>query len=64
MSTTAATTAQDTTAARGVRPRESAPDLTVPLLRGGTYRLTDQRPRTFTMVVFFRACTVPCAEPS
>jgi hypothetical protein len=53
------TTAQDTTAARGVRPRESAPDLTVPLLRGGTNHLTDQRPRTFTMVVFFRGLHCP-----
>jgi peroxiredoxin len=59
MSTAPATTAQDTTAARGVRPRESAPDLTVPLLRGGTYRLTDQRPRAFTMVVFFRGLHCP-----
>jgi peroxiredoxin len=42
-----------------VRPRDSAPDLTVPLLRGGTYRLTDQRPRTFTMVVFFRSLHSP-----
>jgi peroxiredoxin len=57
--TTATTTAQDTTAARGVRPRESAPDLTVPLLRGGTYRLTDQRPGTFMMVVFFRGLHCP-----
>jgi peroxiredoxin len=56
--TTASAAAQDT-AARGVRPRESAPGLTVPLLRGGTYRLTDQRPRTFAMVVFFRGLHCP-----
>ena len=53
------TTTRDTAAAHGVRPREAAPDLTVPLLRGGTYRLTDQRPRTFTMVVFFRGLHCP-----
>lgn len=47
------------TAAHGVRPRQSAPDLTVPLLRGGTYRLSDQRPKLFTMAVFFRGLHCP-----
>jgi peroxiredoxin len=46
-------------AAHGVRPTQPAPDLTVPLLRGGTYRLADQRPGTFTMVVFFRGLHCP-----
>lgn len=45
--------------AHGVRPRQSAPDLTVPLLRGGTYRLSDQRPKLFTMAVFFRGLHCP-----
>ena len=58
MSTTT-TAAPNPTAAHGVRPTELAPDLTVPLLRGGTYRLADQRPRTFTMVVFFRGLHCP-----
>ena len=53
------TTAQNATVPRGVRPTEPAPDLTVPLHRGGTYRLTDRRPRTFTMVVFFRGLHCP-----
>jgi peroxiredoxin len=53
------TTTQNTGAAHGVLPTEPAPDLTVPLLRGGTYRLADQRPRTFTMVVFFRGLHCP-----
>jgi peroxiredoxin len=57
--TTTTTTAQDTAAVSGVRPRRAAPDLTVSLLRGGTYRLADQRPRTFTMVVFFRGLHCP-----
>jgi peroxiredoxin len=46
-------------AAHGVRPTEPAPDLTVPLLGGDTYRLADQKPRTFTMVVFFRGLHCP-----
>ena len=52
--------------AHGVRPRQPAPDLTVPLLRAGTYRLHDQRPKVFTMVVFFRGlhCPVCRAQPS
>ena len=56
---TIATTTPNTAAAHGVRPTELAPDLTVPLLRGGTYRLADQRPRTFTMIVFFRGLHCP-----
>jgi peroxiredoxin len=31
----------------------------VPLLRGGTYRLRDRRPRLFAMVVFFRGLHCP-----
>jgi peroxiredoxin len=53
------TTVPDATTSRGVRPTQSAPDLTVPLLQGGAYRLIDQRPRTFTMVVFFRGLHCP-----
>jgi peroxiredoxin len=58
-STTPSSTVQDAAAAPRVAPRQSAPDLTVPLLRGGTYCLSDQRPRTFTMVVFFRGLHCP-----
>ena len=53
------TTTTEIPAAHGVRPTQPAPDLTVPLLRGGTYRLADQRPGTFTMVVFFRGLHCP-----
>ena len=49
-------------AAHGVRPTQPAPDLTVPLLSGGTYRLADQRPRLFTMVVFFRGLHCPVCQ--
>ncbi|MGO9905328.1 MAG: peroxiredoxin-like family protein [Solirubrobacteraceae bacterium] len=45
--------------AHGVRPRQPAPDLTVPLLSGGTYRLADQHPDGYTMVVFFRGLHCP-----
>ena len=58
MSTTTTTTSE-IPAVDGVRPTEAAPDLTVPLLRGGTYRLSDQRPKLFTMVVFFRGLHCP-----
>jgi peroxiredoxin len=43
----------------GVRPRQQAPDLTVRLRHGGTYRLQDQKPRLFTMIVFFRGLHCP-----
>jgi hypothetical protein len=38
------TTAQ-VPAVHGARPTQPAPDPTVPVLRGGTYRLGDRRPR-------------------
>lgn len=57
MSTTTTTT--QVPAAHGVRPTQPAPDLTAPLLRGGTYRLSDRRPGLFTMVVFFRGLHCP-----
>jgi peroxiredoxin len=56
------TTTAQILAAHGVRPTQPAPDLTVPLLTGGTYRLGDQRPRLFTMVVFFRGLHCPVCQ--
>jgi peroxiredoxin len=49
-------------AAQGVRPKQLVPDLTVPLLSGGTYRLADQSPKLFTMVVFFRGLHCPVCQ--
>jgi peroxiredoxin len=46
----------------GVRPRRPAPDLTVPLLGGGTFRLADHQPERFTMVVFFRGLHCPVCQ--
>lgn len=43
----------------GVRPTQPAPDLNLPLLTGGTYRLSDRRPKLFTMIVFFRGLHCP-----
>ena len=55
-------TTTQTSAARGVRPRQPAPELTVALLRGGTYRLDEQTPDVFTMVVFFRGLHCPVCQ--
>jgi peroxiredoxin len=52
-------TATLVSAAHGVRPRQPAPELTLPLLGGGTYPLSEQRPNLFTMVVFFRGLHCP-----
>ena len=52
-------TSTQISAAHGVRPRQRAPDLTVPLVRGGTYRLDEQTPDLLTMIVFFRDLHCP-----
>ena len=52
------TTASPPTA-HGVRPRQTAPALDVPLLRGGRFNLADQKPDAFTMIVFFRGLHCP-----
>ena len=53
------TTTTQVPATPGVRPTQPAPDLRVPPLCGGTYRLSDRRPRLFTMLVFFRGLHCP-----
>lgn len=52
-------TTTQVSAAHGVLPRQPAPDLSVPLLGGGTYTLAEQRPDLFTMIVFFRGLHCP-----
>ncbi len=43
-------------------PRQPVPDLAVPTVGGGTWRLADQWPEHFTMVVFYRGLHCPiCA---
>ena len=43
----------------GIKPREHAPELAVDLFSGGRWRLDEQQPATFTMVVFFRGLHCP-----
>ena len=44
-------------------PRQSVPSLEVPLVGGGTWRLADQKPGNFTLVVFYRGLHCPlCAR--
>ena len=43
-------------------PRQPVPALAVPTVGGGTWRLADQRPEHFTMIVFYRGLHCPiCA---
>jgi len=41
-------------------PRQPVPDLSLPLAGGGRWRLSDQKPKHFTMVAFYRGlhCSV------
>jgi peroxiredoxin len=50
----------ETRAARGgVKPRQQAPELNVRLTDGTAWSLADARPRSFTMVVFYRGKHCP-----
>jgi hypothetical protein len=42
-------------------PRQSVPSLEFDLLGGGRWSLAEQKPRHFTMIVFYRGCTARCA---
>jgi peroxiredoxin len=41
-------------------PRQEVPDLSLPLAGGGHWRLSDQKPKHFTMLAFYRG--VHCSE--
>lgn len=37
-----------------LRPRTHAPELALDLVGGGSFRLSEHKPETFTIVVFYR----------
>ncbi|MFQ6018333.1 MAG: peroxiredoxin-like family protein [Kiloniellaceae bacterium] len=41
------------------KPRQPVPPLEVPTLDGGTWKLSEQKPENFTMVVFYRGLHCP-----
>ncbi|MFN0264589.1 peroxiredoxin-like family protein [Tepidamorphus sp. 3E244] len=45
-----------------VLPRAKAPDLAVPTVGGGHWRLADSHPQTFTLVVFYRGLHCPLCK--
>jgi peroxiredoxin len=40
-------------------PRQPVPELAVPLVEGGTWRLGERRPERFTLIVFYRGLHCP-----
>jgi peroxiredoxin len=52
----------DGVAARRALPARPAPALELPLVGGGTFRLADQRPARFTMLVFNRGLHCPVCQ--
>lgn len=48
--------------AHALRPREPAPELELPLVGGGTFRLADSEPKQLTMVVFNRGLHCPVCQ--
>ncbi len=43
-------------------PRQKTPDLEVKMLTGGTWRLFEQHPHLFTMIVFYRGAHCPICK--
>ena len=43
-------------------PDSQAPVLSLPLVGGGTWSLTDQNPKNFTMVIFYRGLHCPVCQ--
>jgi peroxiredoxin len=50
------------TSRNALRPGQAAPDLELPLVGGGSFRLADRRPRRFTMLVFNRGLHCPVCQ--
>ena len=45
------------------KPRTPAPELEVETVGGGTWKLADQRPDAFSMIVFYRGLHCPICKP-
>lgn len=45
-----------------VKPRLPAPELSVPIAGGGTWSLTSESPKAFTMIVFYRGLHCPVCK--
>lgn len=43
-------------------PESQAPELSLPMVGGGTWNLADQNPQNFTMVVFYRGLHCPVCK--
>lgn len=46
----------------GLKPRTKVPDLEVQTLEGSTWRLQEQAPQNFTMIVFYRGLHCPICK--
>jgi peroxiredoxin len=46
-----------------LKPRTRTPDLEIDTLEGGTWRLSDQKPENFTMIVAYRGLHCPICRP-
>jgi peroxiredoxin len=46
-----------------LKPRTKTPDLEIDTLKGGTWRLSDQEPENFTMMVAYRGLHCPICRP-
>jgi len=50
------------TAINPLMPRQKVPDLQVPTVGGGSWRLSEQKPERFTMLVFYRGLHCPICK--
>lgn len=45
------------------KPTQPVPELNVPILNGGQFRISERRPKAFTMIVFYRGLHCPICKP-